>query len=98
MGSFTRIFRHFAPLGIVLATRADLLRAAPDLSEALKDTDSNVRNQAAISLAWVDPGDNRAVPLLSRWCATQAHVSPTRRDGADLELRRRRSSEGSMRH
>jgi HEAT repeat protein len=66
LGSFTRIFRHFTPPGILLATPADLARAAPDLSEALKDTDSNVRNQAAIALARVDPGDNRAVPILTQ--------------------------------
>ena len=49
--------------------------------------------QAATLLLAIDSGDTRSVPLLSRWCATQAHVSPTRRDGAGLELRRRQSLE-----
>jgi hypothetical protein len=49
--------------------------------------------RAATLLLAIDSGDHRSVPLLSLWCATQAPVSPTRRDGADLELRRRRSLE-----
>ena len=47
--------------------------------------------RAATLLLAIDSGDDRAVPLLSLWCATQAPVSPTRRDGAGLELRRRQS-------
>ena len=49
--------------------------------------------RAATLLLAIDGGDNRSVPLLSLWCATQAPVSPTRRDGAGLELRRRQSLE-----
>jgi hypothetical protein len=49
--------------------------------------------RAATLLLAIDSDDNRSVPLLSRWCAMQAHVSPTRRDGAGLELRRRQSLE-----
>ena len=49
--------------------------------------------RAATLLLAIDSGDSRSVPLLSHWCATQAHVSPTRRDGAGLELRRRQSLE-----
>ena len=49
--------------------------------------------RAATLLLAIDSGDNRSVPLLSLWCATQASVSPTRRDGAGLELRRRQSLE-----
>jgi hypothetical protein len=49
--------------------------------------------RAATLLLAIDNGDNRSVPLLSLWCATQASVSPTRRDGAGLELRRRQSLE-----
>jgi hypothetical protein len=49
--------------------------------------------RAATLLLAIDSGDHRSVPLLSLWCATQAPVSPTRRDGADLELRRRKSLE-----
>ena len=47
--------------------------------------------RAATLLLAIDSGDNRSVPLLSLWCASQAPVSPTRRDGAGLELRRRQS-------
>jgi hypothetical protein len=49
--------------------------------------------RAATLLVALDSGDDRAVPLLSQWCATQASVSPTRQGGADLELRRRQSLE-----
>jgi len=49
--------------------------------------------RAATLLVALDRGDDRSVPLLSRWCATQASVSPTRQGGADLELRRRQSLE-----
>src|SRR5580658_8029884 len=38
--------------------------------------------RAATLLLAIDSGYNRSVPLLSLWCATQAPVSPTRRDGA----------------
>jgi hypothetical protein len=49
--------------------------------------------RAATLLLAIDSGDGRSVPLLAHWCATQASVSPTRRDGAGLELRRRQSLE-----
>jgi hypothetical protein len=49
--------------------------------------------QVATLLVALDPGDRRSVPLLSRWCATQASVSPTRQEGTRLELRRRQSVE-----
>ena len=49
--------------------------------------------RAATLLVALDSGDDRSVSLLSRWCATQASVSPTRHGGADLELRRRQSLE-----
>ena len=48
---------------------------------------------ASTLLLAVHSADHRSVPLLSLWCATQAPVSPTRRNGADLELRRRQSLE-----
>jgi hypothetical protein len=48
---------------------------------------------AATLLVALDSDDHRSVPLLSRWCATQASVSPTRQGAADLELRRRQSLE-----
>ena len=49
--------------------------------------------RAATLLVALDRGDDRSVPLLSQWCATQASVSPTRKGGADLEFRRRQSLE-----
>ncbi|MGB6579594.1 MAG: hypothetical protein WBF34_16925 [Streptosporangiaceae bacterium] len=49
--------------------------------------------RAATLLVALDCGDDRSVPLLSQWCATQASVSPTRQGGADMELRRRQSLE-----
>jgi hypothetical protein len=51
------------------------------------------REQAASLLVRLDHGDPRSVPLLSRWCAVQASVSPTRREDGRLELRRRQSLE-----
>ena len=45
--------------------------------------------QRAATLLVALYGDERSVPLLSQWCATQASVSPTRQGGVDLELRRR---------
>ncbi len=48
--------------------------------------------RAATMLVALDAGDDRSVPLLSQWCATQASVAPTRQ-GAQLELRRRQSLE-----
>jgi len=41
----------------------------------------------------LDSGEQRSVPLLSQWCATQASVSATRGAGTDVELRRRQSLE-----
>jgi hypothetical protein len=37
--------------------------------------------------------DRRSLELLAQWCAGAASVSPVRRDGARLELRRRQSLE-----
>jgi hypothetical protein len=48
--------------------------------------------RASTLLLALDSGDDRSVSLLSRWCSTQASVSPTRR-GARMELRRRQSLE-----
>jgi HEAT repeat protein len=56
------------PFGIQLrvasANGAVLAPAAPGLAEALQDPDSNLRNQAAITLALIAPNDQRAVPIL----------------------------------
>jgi hypothetical protein len=49
--------------------------------------------RAATLLVALPSDDQRSVPLLSRWCATQASVSPVRQRAGDLELRRRQSLE-----
>jgi len=48
--------------------------------------------RASTLLLALDNGDDRSVSVLSRWCSTQASISPTRR-GAEMELRRRQSLE-----
>ncbi len=47
--------------------------------------------RSATLLVALDRGDQRALSLLSQWCVEQAPVSPARRQGAELELRRRQS-------
>jgi hypothetical protein len=49
--------------------------------------------RAATLLLALDRDDRYSLPLLSRWCAGQASVSPVRRDGGELVLRRRQSLE-----
>jgi hypothetical protein len=44
-------------------------------------------------LVALDRDQTRSLSLLSQWCAGQASVAPTRREGAALELRRRQSLE-----
>jgi hypothetical protein len=51
------------------------------------------RQREATLLVALNDGDHQSVALLSRWCSTQASVSPTRQEGAALELRRRQSLE-----
>ena len=41
----------------------------------------------------LDRDDRQSLPLLSQWYASRASVSPARRDGAELVLRRRQSLE-----
>ena len=48
--------------------------------------------EATLLLA-LDRADQDSLSLLSQWCAAEASVAPLRRDGAELELRRRRSLE-----
>ncbi|WP_433664201.1 hypothetical protein ACQPW1_19990 [Nocardia sp. CA-128927] len=45
----------------------------------------------ATLLVSLNEDDPRSLLVLSRWCACQASVSPTRRYGATMELRRRQS-------
>lgn len=49
---------------LAIASPSVLDAAKSDLAEALNDPDSNVRAQAAIALASVDPSDKQAVPGL----------------------------------
>jgi hypothetical protein len=56
------------------------------------DWPAHPRRAATLLLA-VDRDDREALPLLSRWCACQASVSPARGNGAELTLRRRQSLE-----
>jgi hypothetical protein len=48
--------------------------------------------RASTLLLALENGDDRSLPLLSRWCSTRASISPARR-GAEMELRRRQSLE-----
>jgi hypothetical protein len=50
------------------------------------------RREATLLVA-VGRDDKRSLSLLSQWCDTKASVSPVRRYGAELELRRRQSLE-----
>jgi hypothetical protein len=49
--------------------------------------------RAATLLVALDSDDHRSLSVLSQWRIRQASVSPVRREGAGLELRRRRSLE-----
>jgi hypothetical protein len=47
----------------------------------------------ATLLVALGQGDRGSLALLSRWCTCAASIAPVRRDGAELELRRRQSLE-----
>jgi hypothetical protein len=47
--------------------------------------------RVATLLLALDRDDRHSLPLLSRWCADQAPVSPSRQNSAELTLRRRQS-------
>jgi hypothetical protein len=49
--------------------------------------------QAATLLLALASDDVRSVPLLSEWCTNHESVAPRRLDGAELELRRRQSTD-----
>ena len=49
--------------------------------------------RAATLLLALDRDERQSLLLLSQWCAGRASVSPVRRDGAELILRRRQSLE-----
>jgi HEAT repeat protein len=62
-----RYFIPEEPFGISVratASAAALAPAVPALTELLQDSHSNIRNQAAITLALLSPNDKRAVPIL----------------------------------
>lgn len=48
------------------------------------------QRQATLVVA-LDEAEQRSLSLLSQWCAGAASVSPTRGDGAEMELSRRQS-------
>ena len=64
----------------------------PSLVLLLVGWPAHPREEATLLVA-LDTADHQSVPLLTQWCATEASVSPTRRGGAALELRRRQSLE-----
>jgi hypothetical protein len=49
--------------------------------------------EQATLLVDLGPADRRSLPLLSRWCAARAPVSPGRCGPGELQLRRRQSLE-----
>jgi hypothetical protein len=68
--------------------------AQPDQQSVLLHVDWPAHPQrAATLLLALDPDDRHSLLLLSQWCAGQASVSPARRDGAEVVLRRRQSLE-----
>ena len=68
--------------------------AQPDEQSVLLHVDWPAHPQrAATLLLALDPDDRHSLLLLSQWCAGQASVSPARRDGAEVVLRRRQSLE-----
>ncbi len=56
------------------------------------DWPAHPRQEATLLVA-LARGDTGSLALLSQWCAAAASVSPVRRYGAELELRRRQSLE-----
>jgi HEAT repeat protein len=63
MGDLAHLYstnKNGLPRGTVLASAADLAQAAPELKVAINDPDSDVRQQAALALAYADPSDSRA--------------------------------------
>ncbi len=49
--------------------------------------------RAVTLLVALNQEDRRSLSVLARWCACQASISPARREGAELEFRRRQSLE-----
>lgn len=57
------------------------------------DWPAHPQRAATTLLLALDRDDRQSLPLLSQWYASRASVSPARRDGAELVLRRRQSLE-----
>ena len=49
--------------------------------------------RAVTLLVALNQEDRRSLSVLARWCACQASISPARREGSELEFRRRQSLE-----
>jgi hypothetical protein len=49
--------------------------------------------QAATLLVALNHGDELALPLLAQWCTGQVSIAPLRREGSELEFRRRQTLE-----
>ncbi len=69
MANFARLYKDASAQarrqsGVVLATSRDLAPAAPELADALNDRDPEVRNWAAVALAYANPADARSIPIL----------------------------------
>jgi HEAT repeat protein len=53
-------------VGVRYSKPEDLAPAAPQLAKLLNDPDAEVRDHAALALAYADPSDKRAVPILGQ--------------------------------
>ena len=53
-------------VGVRYAKPEDLAPAVPLLAKLLNDPDEEVRDRAALALAYADPGDQRAAPILGQ--------------------------------
>ena len=53
-------------VGVRYAKPGDLAPAAPQLAKLLNDPDAEVRDNAALALAYADPSDKRAAPILGQ--------------------------------
>jgi HEAT repeat protein len=59
--------------GLDRSTRAQLAITTPELTQALQDSDANVRSQAAIALPYFAPGDSRPARTLGALLADQKY-------------------------
>lgn len=74
MGKYASHSDWYARSEVVFASTADLATAIPELIAALKDPDANVRNQAAVALAYADPDDTRSVPILAKLLSSRDFI------------------------